>query len=113
MKHSTIKAIIRRLTPAGKQAIAREHLAQVFQLKNRVRNVKTGVEYTVHEVDLDSHAYLENETGDVIMPSWLTADGRFRPEVAELWERVPQKAAARMVSPDMAARLNLFQGARV
>lgn len=112
MKYSTIKNIIRRLTNAGRREIAREHLARVFQVNNRVRNVKTGVEYTVYEVDPDAQAYLESELGEVIMPSWLTASGQFRPEVAAIWELVPPHTATRLVAPVMAAGLGMAQGVR-
>lgn len=89
MNYAAIKTIIRSLTKTGRASLAREKIASVFQVKSRVRNVRTGIIYTVHEVDLDSHAYLESEQGDIIMPTWITPGGEFRTEVANVWEPAP------------------------
>jgi len=88
MTHFSFSAFISTLKRRDHAAQGRAKIEQVFQRYNQVRRVGSDEVFTVYEVDYDG-AYLMSDRDQVVKPTWLTTDGRFRPEVAARWELAP------------------------
>lgn len=69
-----------------------DKLNAMFQVRNRVRNVQTGIVYTVYELRLGG-AFLMDDRDQPLIANWLSSAGRLRTEVADKWTLVSHNTA--------------------
>lgn len=92
LQATAVSSFFSNLIPGRRAKRCQEKLADIFKVRNTVRNTQTGAVFSVYDVTLGG-AKMVDDGDNLHMTEWLTNDGQLKQEVADQWELVQSAPA--------------------